>query len=421
MKNSTFKHQKASIIILLVISSGFFCSNANAQFFDRLLNPTVTVTINHPAQFGFKINKIAFGPSTGECGDQVTEAVKSDFAANHVEMYEREQLNAILAEHHFSLSGYADQASTAPLGKILGPTTLVFIKVERCNVKKEPSYAKENVTDPKTKVTYQTTAYYSKTRAELKASIRAIDLATGLTKGQTNLSYTPEKTNKSYDGQPVYPEESKLLDAAIALMARDVHRMFLSWGEQKELVFYNDKDGGLKQAFQALKAGDNDQALELSKQNVETCKNMPKTNEKLLGHAYYNLATAYMIHSDYDQALVNFQQAQKYRPGEIITNAIADCKRAIDLAASINLINQNAAAEEAKKDRANNEAAAKEASNTLTNKDIVKLSQQKLPASLIIQKIKLSKCAFDTGSDALLALTKAGVSEKVIMVMMEKR
>ena len=57
----------------------------------------------------------------------------------------------------------------------------------------------------------------------------------------------------------------------------------------------------------------------------------------------------------------------------------------------------------------------------LSNSDIITLSQKKLPNSLIIQKIKTSKCKFDTSTDALLVLTQAGVGEDVIMIMMDKK
>ena len=59
--------------------------------------------------------------------------------------------------------------------------------------------------------------------------------------------------------------------------------------------------------------------------------------------------------------------------------------------------------------------------NTLTNKSIIDMVQLKLPETVILQKIKSSKCKFDTNPDALANLTKSGVSEKVMMAMIEKQ
>lgn len=58
---------------------------------------------------------------------------------------------------------------------------------------------------------------------------------------------------------------------------------------------------------------------------------------------------------------------------------------------------------------------------TLSNDDIIKLAKAKLPDSIIIKKIKNSACAFDTGTDGLVKLKQAGVSDAVIQAMVEKQ
>jgi hypothetical protein len=54
----------------------------------------------------------------------------------------------------------------------------------------------------------------------------------------------------------------------------------------------------------------------------------------------------------------------------------------------------------------------------MTNQDVIKLTQAKLSDDLIIAKIQQSKTRFDTSVEALVALQKAGVSERVIQAMM---
>lgn len=56
----------------------------------------------------------------------------------------------------------------------------------------------------------------------------------------------------------------------------------------------------------------------------------------------------------------------------------------------------------------------------LQNQDIIKLVQSKVPDSVIIMKIKSSACAFDTGTDALVKLKQAGVSDAVLQAMVSK-
>lgn len=57
---------------------------------------------------------------------------------------------------------------------------------------------------------------------------------------------------------------------------------------------------------------------------------------------------------------------------------------------------------------------------TLTNREIIMMTQSGLSKSLIIRKITDSNGNFDTTAQALINLKKAGVSDDVIALMMEK-
>lgn len=405
-------------IVALVLSMCVTASVAQAQFLDHLMNPTLPVTLTHPPGLGLKITKVAFGPASGKCADQIVEALVSDFVSNQVEVVDRQNLSTILAEHDFTLSGYVDQTSAAAIGKILGPSALVFVKTQRCATEQDRLYETETQYNYQTKSNEQVRAYYSRTRAFLKASVQTVDLATGRIFAARALDYSPEQRNKSYDGYPEAPSEFDVLDVAIQAAVTDVHRMFLPWSEQTELVYYDDKDCNLKQAFMALKAGDLEQAFNLSHQNFEACKTTPKVKPKVLGHAAYNVGMSYMMRSDHDKAMEYFREAARLRPGDIVTKAMADCQKAKDLMAAMQRIEEKAALEAEKQQAFEEKAAQAEATNTLTNPDVVQMVQMKLPETIIIHKIKSSKHKFDTSPDALVALTKAGVSEQVIVAMM---
>jgi tetratricopeptide (TPR) repeat protein len=58
-------------------------------------------------------------------------------------------------------------------------------------------------------------------------------------------------------------------------------------------------------------------------------------------------------------------------------------------------------------------------STGLTNDDIIKLVQAKLPDSIVIAKIKSSTCDFDTTADGLIKLKQAGISDSVLQAMVE--
>jgi hypothetical protein len=56
-------------------------------------------------------------------------------------------------------------------------------------------------------------------------------------------------------------------------------------------------------------------------------------------------------------------------------------------------------------------------SKPLTNEDIITMVQAGLPADIIIEKIKTTKTAFDTSTDILVKLKKAGVGSDIIRIM----
>lgn len=55
----------------------------------------------------------------------------------------------------------------------------------------------------------------------------------------------------------------------------------------------------------------------------------------------------------------------------------------------------------------------------LTNDDVTKMVTAKLGDSVIVAKIKSTSCKFDTGTDALIKLKQAGVSDAVLAAMAE--
>src|SRR4051794_10275760 len=58
------------------------------------------------------------------------------------------------------------------------------------------------------------------------------------------------------------------------------------------------------------------------------------------------------------------------------------------------------------------------AAAALTNRDVIRLVQAKMSDDLVISKIRTSKTNFDTSVDGLLALKQAGVSDRLLSVIM---
>ncbi len=255
-----FKIRRIAIVYLSIFFLGL---NAHAQFFDRLNNPQISINLTHPPGLGLTVKKVAFGPANGDCADQIVSALISDFVASNVEVVDREHLNTILSEHALTLNG--TQSNSVAIGKLIGPSVLISVKVLRCATDQKKLYDKESKYDERTKSNYQVYAFISKTIAYLKVSVQTTDLSTGQTFAAQTLDYAPEQSNKSYDGQPEFPATFAIQDIAFRAAVYDIHKLYLPWSEFKKLYFFDDKEFNLKKAFQALKGNDLDNAFELSK------------------------------------------------------------------------------------------------------------------------------------------------------------
>ena len=66
-------------------------------------------------------------------------------------------------------------------------------------------------------------------------------------------------------------------------------------------------------------------------------------------------------------------------------------------------------------------AAAEEKDRPLTNADVIKMLENKIPESVILAQIQPSPVSFDTSTDAIIELSKNGVSERLLAAMLNGR
>ena len=398
-----------------VLLNGTLAGLLQAQLLERFTNPVVNVAIDHPPDMGIQTDRIVFGPATGECSDDIISAAISRFVSNDIEVIDRANLDLLLAEQNFAWGGRVDSATATQLGRILGPSVMLVIRVQRCATEQKRTYDNRKSGDR------AYTVYFSTTRAYVKASVQTIDLTTGRIFGARNMDHSPERRNRSTEGYPEYPSEYDVLDMAFGLVVGDLHRMFLPWTERTELVYYNDKKCDLKSAYQALKVGMQDRAYELSMGNLERCKQDPKVKPKTLAHAWYNVGMSHVIRGEHEAAIEAFQQAAMLRPGTIVSEALADAQRSMELADSIQVLEEQTAIAMQERELQETQAQEIRMSAVLTNDDVVAMVEQGLPPAIILKKIETSECDFDVSAEALSALVSAGVGEDVVMAMMVVR
>ncbi len=307
---------------------------AHAQWFDSLINPDVEVTLAHPPGLGIQVQRVAFAPVQTMAADELVSACIVDLAASgRVEVLDRSNIEKVLKEQKFTNSGLVDEASAIELGRMLGSPVLLMVSVHNLKVTRTPSRStKAEWKDSKGKVHPAVTTYTSKTQVDYSASIQAVDLATGKVFSQQRIAVAPSREQSSEEGQPEYPSETDVREMAIDQARTQVHRMLLPWTETRKLIFYDDREYGMKDAYKRLKLKDVFGALSVSQKALAQAKADPHARPKYVGHASYNMGICHFILGDYTSALPYLRAARETdAEHKIYREAASECERAIQL------------------------------------------------------------------------------------------
>jgi Curli production assembly/transport component CsgG/Short C-terminal domain len=284
----------------------------------------VPLAIPRAPAFELSVKRIAFGKPNGPCSNELIDRmILPDFHENHLDVIERQQLDQILTEHDFSQTADADPATSVKLGKILGPSALILVSVYTCAPQQKSS--SKDMVSFSGGGTYKSYTY--ETRFTLEGSIKVVDLTTGKLLGSHEFQSKPEKSNPDKDSTPDYPPVDVVKDLAMQEVRAEVHRMFFPSREFKNVVFYDDKDCGLKEAYELTQRGDPAGGLKLSLSALDQCKAGAK-KDKSLARAYYNVGLGYCLQHDYSKAEENFAQSRQGKGAEAVANTSYFCNEA---------------------------------------------------------------------------------------------
>lgn len=294
-------------------------SPAQIQFF-KVVDKTVPVQIPHAPTIGLTVKRIAFGQSNGACADElINSKLMSDFQLHQIEVVDREHLRQILAEQNFSQTQQGELA----LGKILGPSVMIFVRVDECSPSQLPL-----IGSPQRAMNgQQLTTYISKTRFAIDGSIEAVNLTTGQALGNHGFSVHPERENQSTAGPPEFVPVDEVKEEAMAQAAAEVHKLFFPWTESTRLFVHDDKDCGLKQVAALIHGNDAAGAFQLAQTDLAQCK-ASHEKEKTLARAYYDTGLAAMMAGHYDQAKPLFTQAMQMKGADESSTALQVCNSA---------------------------------------------------------------------------------------------
>ena len=291
-----------------------------------LTKPQVTVNLTHPPRLGLNIKKVAIGPSYGECSDEILDRLSENLISNGVEVIDRHRLHSMMEQQHFGFTGYMDQQSAMRMGKWLGPTALIFVKISQCDVEQH-----RNASDHKTKNNEIEHSYDAIVDAHLRGTLQTVDLATGRIFSACPIVEDAELSNHSDKEPPEFPDRHLVRDQTIGRAVYDASTFLLPWNEEKKLYFFNDKECNMALAYTMLKANDFNGVVRQSEENIESCKTWPKLKENSMAHAYYNAGLAYLLVNEHEKALQYLYESEKLKGGQIVTDTIAEATKSAQL------------------------------------------------------------------------------------------
>ncbi|MBI3131855.1 MAG: tetratricopeptide repeat protein [Acidobacteria bacterium] len=308
----------------------------STQFWSELANPKVDAVLTHPPGLGLKIDRVAFLPgrdiNSRELADQLTASIVQSRA---MEVVDRSHLDAVLKEQELGAGGYVDPATIASLGKLLGPTALVIVNVNRCDFAKNQATREERYKD-KQGVEHVRVEKKSITALDFTAAVQVVDLATGKIFGAQRIEENPSRFATSYDGWPAYPREAEVRHEAFERAQLRISRMLLPWTETRRLTFFDDKEFSMEAAHARVQARDYRGALELSLKGLEDSKRDTSRKPKYYPRAWYNVGIIHFIRGDYEEARPFLQKALDMQPdASIFKSAYQDCLDALDLQAQL--------------------------------------------------------------------------------------
>ncbi len=316
-----------------------------AQFWSELANPKVDAVLTHPPGLGLKIDRVAFLPgrdlNSRELADQITAALVQ---SRSMEVVDRSHLDSVLKEQELGAGGYVDPATIASLGKLLGPTALVIVNVNRCDFAKSQATREERTKD-KQGVEHIRIEKKSITALDFTAAVQVVDLATGKIFGAQRIEENPSRFATSYDGWPSYPREAEVRREAFDRAQAKISRMLLPWTETRRLTFFDDEEFSMARAHERVEARDYRGALELSLKGLEDSKRDTSRKPKYYPRAWYNVGIIHFIRGDYEEARPFLQKALDMQPdASIFKAAYQDCLDALDLQAQMRKSEERSAA-----------------------------------------------------------------------------
>ena len=386
-------------------------TTTEAQIWERLTNPQVTVPVRHAPQVVLKgVTKLAVLEFGGDrdCANEFTMRLTQMIAQNGAfEVIDRESINRILQEQGFQASGAVSADAAVKLGQMLGPAAVISGRIGRCTIERSAVLKNPDTYKDKNGVVH--VKYSRRVTAHMVSSLSLIDLTTGKMHAGDLIDVTESDVTEAFDGAPEAPSDDAAMTKMYQAAMGRVFPLLFPWSENVSVVIFDDDKCALKQSAAQIKRGDMSSAVATLETSIKS--NCDGRNDRsLLSKVHHNRGIALVYSDQPDEGLAELQQAAELRSSSITDEAIAAARRIIAQNERTRLKQVNAIS-------LGNATATANAPVGMTNKEVLAMVKARLSDAIIMSKIKSSTCRFDVSTDALIAMKQAGASDAVILAV----
>lgn len=311
---------RAWVAALLVLAA----VPAPGQFLKNLVNANVQVDWTHPPALGVAVRRVALAPGASPDERELVAAIAADLARDRLEVLGPDRVAAAARDLGLDPAAPVDARTAQDLGRALGgdPAGLVLVAVRIQQLQVVQVRTPPGPGSPGG-------FHRARTRVVLRATIQAVDAASGRAFPVRTLATRPSRERASPMAQAPFPPDAPVRREAMARVRTRVRRLVAPWTTRHRIVFFEDQDFGLRDAFLALKAGDRQTALDRSRRALEAVRAAPSPGSRLLGRARFNLGICHFLLGDYQAALPHLQAARDSTPGSaMFRQAVEACEHA---------------------------------------------------------------------------------------------
>ena len=273
--------------------------------FASLTNPKLTVGYDQPPTVGIQFQELTFADAANDCAQQLVDGVTQRLLAQGIDVSDRQDLRNILVER---------QLQDVGLKGIQVATALVAVNTSRCTF--DYDLARDN------RKYLASTSYY------IQGSIRLIDVSTGKVMLTQPIRVSIKETSDSYNGYPEYPPLADVEMKAVEDAVEKVSAVLTTTRPTVELLFFDDKSCGLRDAYRLAVSGDNEGALHFLQERLRSCRVTSAKKTKLLARVHHNLGVLQMMLGDHESAYKSLQSAVQLRSGPYIQQAFEFSRKA---------------------------------------------------------------------------------------------